>query len=87
MFYRLPGTSSMDFDFQGMHLVRAYSMSQSVRLHITLSRLVTPELGWPDGLAVLDRLSDRLTPLADGASRRYEGPLHQEVSRLVAGQP
>ncbi len=65
MFYGLgKAAAKVDFDFQGMHGVRAYWMSRAVRLHINLARLVAPELGWPNWDFTLGKLQDRLAALA-----------------------
>jgi hypothetical protein len=47
MFYANPAKGmAVDYDFQGMHAMRAYWLSRSLRMHIALCRLVAPELGW-----------------------------------------
>jgi hypothetical protein len=83
MFYGLgKAATTIDFDFQGMHDVRAYWMSIAVRLHISLARLVAPELDWPDWDPALGELRDRLTPLAAEAEKRYVSPLKAFLEKL-----
>lgn len=83
MFYRVgPIATTIDFDFQGMHAVRAYWMSIAVRLHINLARLVAPELGWPNWDSALGKLREQLVPLATEAEKRYMAPLKAFLDRL-----
>ena len=43
MFYANPAKGvAVDYDFQGMHAMRAYWLSRSLLLHIALCRLVAP---------------------------------------------
>src|SRR5450755_2421467 len=74
----------VDFDFQGMHGVRAYWLSRSLHLHIALCRLVAPELDWAD---VLDELHKQLDPLAAEAPRRTTTPLNAALDPFTDSTP
>jgi hypothetical protein len=77
----------MDFDFKGMHVVRAYWIAMSTELHLELCRLVAPVLGWQRWEAALDALSSRLQPLAEEAQRRFGEPhLRAWQQRVASGE-
>jgi hypothetical protein len=85
MFYANPAKGmAVDYDFQGMHAMRAYWLSRSLRLHIGLCRVVAPELGWPEGWAVvLDDLGRRLEPMAAEADRRVMTPFNDMIKEFM----
>ena len=74
LFYGNPGTQILDFDFKGMHTVRAFWIAMSIELHLELCRLVVPVLGWQRWEAALDALDRKLRPLAEEAQRRFAEP-------------
>lgn len=84
LFYRKPGAAILDFDFKGMHAVRAYWIAVSLELHVELCRLVMPVLGWQKWEAAFDALDRKLQPLAAEAKRRMAEPLMQEWQIRVA---
>jgi hypothetical protein len=85
MFYANPAKGmAVDYDFQGMHAMRAYWLSRSLLLHIALCRLVASELSWPEGWAVvLDDLARRLEPLAAEADRRVMTPFNDVIKDFM----
>ena len=85
MFYTNPARGmAVDYDFQGMHAMRAYWLSRSLRLHIALCRLVAAELSWPECCAVvLDGLTGRLEPLAAEADRRVTTPFSDKIKEFM----
>lgn len=92
MFYGSAPSARVDFDFKGMHGLRAYWLSRSARPHIAWCRLVAPELDWPpDSEHVLGELQKRPLPLASlghfisPAMRRDAGRLAQCLALPVGG--
>jgi len=82
-----PGTGIVDFDFKGMHGLRAYWIAVSIELHLQLCRLVVPVLGWQKWEAGLDALDRKLQPLAEEAKRRSAEPrLRAWKERVASGQ-
>jgi hypothetical protein len=87
LFYGNPGTRIMDFDFKGMHAVRAYWIAVSIELHLQLCRLAVPVLGWQKWEAAFDALDGKLRSLAEEAQRRFAEPhLRAWQQRVASGQ-
>ena len=84
LFYGNPGTRIMDFDFTGMHAVRAHWIAVSIELHLQLCRLVAPVLGWREWEAAFDAHDSKLRPLAEEAQRRFAEPHLRAWQQLVA---
>ena len=70
-FYGRPGKAVIDFDFKGLHHVRAYWLSVNIRLYLDLCDLVEPVLGWPEWQTLTGQIRARLEPLAQEAQQRY----------------
>jgi len=79
-FYARPGRSVIDFDFKGLHHVRAYWVSVSIKLYLDLCDLTEPVLGWPGWSALSEQIRNDLEPLAREAQQRYLGRIQQELS-------
>jgi hypothetical protein len=79
-FYGRPGKAVIDFDFKGLHHVRAYWMSVNIRIYLDLCSLVEPELDWPEWKAIADLIRARLEPLAQEATLRYLGRIQEEMA-------
>lgn len=79
-FYGRPGKAVIDFDFKGLHHVRAYWMSVNIRLYLDLCDLVEPVLGWPEWKAVTGQTRAGLEPLAKEAQQRYLGRIQEEMA-------
>lgn len=69
LFYLRPSSGTLDYDFQGMHIERAFWMGRatSVQLHSLL--LTAPICGW-ECAALVERIASRLDPLLDETRRR-----------------
>jgi hypothetical protein len=74
-FYGRPGTAIADFDFKGLHHVRAYWMSVNIRLYLDLCDLAAPVLGWQEWDALAGQTRAKLEPLAEETEQRYLGPV------------
>ena len=79
-FYGRPGKAVIDFDFKGLHHVRAYWMSVDIQIYLDLCDLVEPVLGWPEWKAFADLTRARLEPLAQEARLRYLGRIQEEMA-------
>jgi hypothetical protein len=79
-FYGRPGMAVIDFDFKGLHDVRAYWMSVDIRLYLDLCDLVGPVLGGPEWKILTGQIRTRLEPLAQEAQRRYLGRIQEEMA-------
>ncbi len=84
LFYGNPSTRIMDFDFKGMHVVRAFWITRSIELHLELCRIVVPVLGWQRWEPALDKLARKLRPLAEETQRRFAQPHLQAWKLRVA---
>ena len=79
-FYGRPGRAVIDFDFKGLHHVRAYWISVNIRLYLDLCDLVEPVLGWPEWDALAEQTRAKLEPLAREAEKRYLGRIQEEMA-------
>lgn len=83
-FYANPATRVIDYDFKGLHIVRAYWITQSIRLHTELCQLAAPVLGWNDRWGILyERTQSEFVPLAAEIERRYREPLEQALAQVL----
>ena len=83
-FYANPATRVIDYDFKGLHIVRAYWITQSIRLHTELCQLAAPVLGWNDRWVTLyDQTQHEFTPLSVEIERRYREPLEQALAQVL----
>jgi hypothetical protein len=81
--YANPVARVIDYDFKGLHIVRAYWITQSIRLHTELCRLAAPVLGWNDRWGNLyERTQQELLLLASEIERRYREPLEQALAQV-----
>lgn len=79
-FYGRPGKAVIDFDFKGLHHIRAYWISVDIRLYLDLCNLVEPVLGWPEWKALSGQTRANLEPLAQEAQQRYLGRIQEEMA-------
>lgn len=79
-FYGRPGKAVIDFDFKGLHHVRAYWLSVNIRLYLDLCDLVEPVLGWPEWQTLTGQIRARLEPLAQEAQQRYLGRIQEDMA-------
>lgn len=87
-FYGRPGSPVTEVNVTGLHHVRAYWMSVSIRLYLDLCDLAGPVLGWPEWDALTEQTRTGLQPLAEEAQQRYLGRLQEELAkRTNRGRP
>lgn len=79
-FYGRPGKAVIDFDFKGLHHVRAYWIGVDIRLYLDLCDLVEPVLFWPDWETFTGQIRTSLEPLAQEAQQRYLGRIESEMA-------
>jgi hypothetical protein len=79
-FYGRPGKAFIDVDVKGLHHVRAYWMSATIRLYLDLCELAGPVLGWPEWDALTGQTRTELQPLAEEAQHRYLGRIQEEMA-------
>lgn len=84
-FYGRSGSPVIDFNVKGMHHVRAYWMSASIRLYLDLCGVAGPVLGWPEWDALTEQARTELAPLVEEAQHRYLGRLQEEMANLPTG--
>ena len=85
LFYGRPGTGKVDYDFKGMHALRAYWIGQATGLYLELCQFVAPVLGWPPEWDEIQAATQtQRQPLADEAERRYSRPMLQALARASA---
>jgi len=83
-FYANPTTRVIDYDFNGLHIVRAYWITQSIQLHSELCQLAAPVLSWNDRWGTLyERTQLEFLPLAAEIERRYREPLEQALAQVL----
>ena len=81
LFYGRPGTGKVDYDFKGMHALRAYWIGQAIGLYLELCQLVARVLGWPPEWDEIRAVTQtQLQPLADEAAQRYSEPMLQALA-------
>jgi hypothetical protein len=79
-FYGRPGKAVIDFDFKGLHHVRAYWASVNVRLYLDLCELADPVIGGPEWKTLTSATRAKLEPLAHEAQQRYLGRIQEEMA-------
>lgn len=79
-FYGKPGSAFADYDFKGLHHVRAYWMSVDIRLYLDLGDLVAPVLSWQEWPGLAEQTRTALKPLMEEAEQRYLGPAMQAMA-------
>jgi hypothetical protein len=79
-FYGRPGSGAIDFDFKGLHHVRAYWMSVDIRLYIDLCDLAAPVLAWQEWADLAVQTRAELEPLSREAQRRYLGHAQEAMA-------
>jgi hypothetical protein len=70
LFYGVPGVG-VDYDFKGLHALRAYWLSGAGVVHLELCRLCGPICGWTNQETLLTSAESSLTPLAQEAQKRF----------------
>lgn len=79
LFYREPGTGNALYNFQRLHLTRAYWLAQAITLYADLCDAAAPVLGQHDWEEIVATAEARLRPLREEADRRYQQRLHRGI--------
>jgi hypothetical protein len=77
LFYREPGTGNALYNFQRLHLTRAYWLAQAITLYADLCDVAAPVLVQHDLEDIVATAQARLRPLSEEADRRYQQGLHR----------
>jgi hypothetical protein len=80
--YAKPGAGVIDYDFKGLHHVRAYWMAVDTQLYLDLGDLVEPVLGWPEWRALAEHTRTQLEALWQEAHERYVGRGEEAMANL-----
>jgi hypothetical protein len=79
LFYTEPGTGNALYNFQRLHVTRAYWLAQAVMLYADLCDAAAPVLGQHEWAEIIATAEARLRPLSDEADRRYQQRLHRGI--------
>jgi hypothetical protein len=79
LFYTEPGTGNALYNFQRLHITRAYWLAQAIMLYADLCHAAWPVLGQDDWEEVISRAEARLRPLSEETDRRYQQRLHHGI--------
>jgi hypothetical protein len=77
LFYSEPGTGDALWDFQRLHLTRAYWLAQAITLYADMARVAAPILGRGDWEQTIASAGARFRPLCQEAGRRYRQRLQR----------
>jgi hypothetical protein len=77
LFYSEPGTGNALYNFQRLHLTRAYWLAQAIALYADVCDAARPVLGQEDWEEIIATTEARLRPLSEEAGRRYRDRLHR----------
>ena len=77
LFYTEPGTGNALYNFQRLHVTRAYWLAQAVMLYADLCDAAAPVLGQHEWAEIIVTAEARLRPLAVEADRRYQHRLQR----------
>jgi len=77
LFYTEPGTGNALYNFQRLHVTRAYWLAQAVMLYADLCDAAAPVLGQHEWAEIIATAEARLRPLAVEADRRYQHRLQR----------
>ena len=79
LFYSEPGTGNALYNFQRLHLTRAYWLAQAIMLYADLCDVAAPVLVQHDWEDIIATAEARLRPLREEADRRYQQGLHRGI--------
>jgi hypothetical protein len=79
LFYAEPGTGNALYNFQRLHITRAYWLAQTVMLYADLCDAAAPVLGQREWEEIITATEARLRPLGEEADRRYQRRLHRGI--------
>lgn len=77
LFYTEPGTGNALYNFQRLHVTRAYWLAQAITLYADLCDAAGPVLGQHEWEEIIATAETRLRPLSEEADRRYQRHLHR----------
>ena len=77
LFYRESGTGDALYNFQRLHLTRAYWLARAVELYAGVCAAAGPVLGRADWVETVAMAEARLRPLAEETARRYRQRLRR----------
>lgn len=77
LFYAEPGTGNAIYNFQRLHLTRAYWLAQAITLYADFCDAAAPVLGQHDWEEIIATAEARLRPFSEEADRRYQQRLHR----------
>jgi hypothetical protein len=79
LFYTETGTGNALYNFQRLHVTRAYWLAQAVMLYADLCDAAAPVLGQHEWKQIIATAEARLRPLGEEADRRYQQRLHRGI--------
>jgi hypothetical protein len=79
LFYTEPGTGNALYNFQRLHVTRAYWLAQAIMLYADLCDAAAPVLGQHGWEEIIASAEARLRPLTEEAGRRYQQRLHRGI--------
>jgi hypothetical protein len=79
LFYTEPGTGNALYNFQRLHVTRAYWLAQAVMLYADLCDAAAPVLGQHEWKKIIATAEARLRPLGEETDRRYQQRLHRGI--------
>lgn len=79
LFYTEHPAGNALYNFQRLHLTRAYWLAQAITLYADLCDAAAPVLGEQDWIQIIAAAEERLRPLSDEAGRRYQQRLQRGI--------
>jgi hypothetical protein len=79
LFYTEQGTGNALYNFQRLHITRAYWLAQAITLYADLCDAAAPVLGQQDWKEIIAAVQERLRPLSEEADRRYQQRLQRGI--------
>lgn len=79
LFYAEHPAGNALYNFQRLHLTRAYWLAQAIRLYADLCDAAAPALGQQDWKEVIAAVEERLRPLGEETERRYQQRLQRGI--------
>jgi hypothetical protein len=79
LFYTEQGAGNALYNFQRLHVTRAYWLAQAIMLYADLCDAAAPVLGQPEWQEIIAAVEASLRPLGEEADRRYQQRLHRGI--------
>jgi hypothetical protein len=77
LFYTEHPAGNALYNFQRLHLTRAYWLAQAITLYADLCEVAAPVLGQQEWKEIIAGVEERLRPLSEEADRRYQQRLQR----------